>query len=188
MKLLSTPKDWAALRASSQGDFRKIFHNHRNVRPMKVKLLVTTITLAMVGACAQIPKPPASAETQPVAAVSATDDVFTVETDSNKAIISPAFFQRVVNEDPSKLAIIDVRSLEQCKVATWPDAQCIPLEEIENHLASLPANKPVVFTCTTGSKAGKAFLLVRDKQIPGEFYLLNAEVEVVDGKIRLMDY
>jgi rhodanese-related sulfurtransferase len=110
---------------------------------------------------------------------------FVVETAKDKEVISTPFFERIVKEDPAKLTIIDVRKIEQCRAGTWPGAQCIPLAELEGRLASLPKDKPIVFTCGTGAQASMAHDLFTEKKMPGEAYILDAEVEVVDGKARI---
>lgn len=110
---------------------------------------------------------------------------FIVETTKDKEVISTPFFERIVKEDPTKLTIIDVRKLEQCQAGTWPGAQCIPLAELEGKLASLPKDKPIVFTCGTGAQASMAHDLFTEKKMPGAAYILDAEVEVVDGKARI---
>ena len=81
---------------------------------------------------------------------------FMVETAKDKEIISTPFFERVIKEDPSKLTIIDVRKAEACKAGTWPGAQCIPYDQLEGKLASLPKGKPIVFTCATGAQSSMA--------------------------------
>jgi rhodanese-related sulfurtransferase len=110
---------------------------------------------------------------------------FMVETAKDKEVISTPFFERVVKEDPSKLTIIDVRKPEQCKAGTWPGAQCIPLAELEGKLASLPKGKPIIFTCATGAQSSMAHDLFLEKKTPGEAYILDAEVELADGKLRI---
>lgn len=110
---------------------------------------------------------------------------FMVETTKDKEVISTSFFERIVREDPTKLTIIDVRKLEQCMAGTWPGAQCIPLSELAGKIASLPRDKPIVFTCGTGAQASMAHDLFTEQKIPGEAYILDAEVEVVDGKARI---
>ncbi len=120
------------------------------------------------------------------AAPAAAGGAFKVEVSpKDKTVISTAFFERIVREDPSKLTIIDVRKIEQCKAGTWPGAQCIPYAELEGKLASLPKDKPIVFTCGTGAQASMAHDLYTEKKMPGEAYILDAEVEVVDGKARI---
>lgn len=120
----------------------------------------------------------------PVAAApAASGGAFKVETGKDKDLISTAFFERVIKEDPSRLTIIDVRKAEACKAGTWPGAQCIPLAELEAKLPSLPKGKPIVFTCATGAQSSMAHDLFLEKKTPGEAYILDAEVELADGKI-----
>lgn len=142
------------------------------------------------------PATPAAAAT-PVAAVSQAMQTatvtttmgaaskFTVETAKDKEIISTPFFERILKEDPSKLTIIDVRKAETCKAGTWPGAQCIPYEQLEGKLASLPKDKPIVFTCASGAQSSMAHDLFLEKKTPGEAYILDAEIEITDGKIRI---
>jgi len=119
------------------------------------------------------------------AAPAATGGAFKVETGKDKEVISTAFFERIVKEDPSKFTIIDVRKAETCKAGTWPTAQCIPYDQLEGKLASLPKNKPIVFTCATGAQSSMAFDLWLEKKTPGEAYILDAEIVVTDGKISI---
>jgi rhodanese-related sulfurtransferase len=110
---------------------------------------------------------------------------FMVETAKDKEVISTPFFERTIKSDPSKLTIIDVRKAEACKAGTWPGAQCIPLAELEGKLASLPKDKPIVFTCATGAQSSMAHDLFLEKKTPGEAYILDAEVELVNGKLQI---
>lgn len=118
-------------------------------------------------------------------AAAGTAGKFMVQTAKDKEIISTPFFENVVKTDPAKLTIIDVRRLEQCKAGTWPGAQCIPLADLEGKLASLPKDKPIVFTCATGAQSSMAHDLFLEKKAQGEAYILDAEVEVVGGKIQI---
>jgi len=132
------------------------------------------------------PAAAAPAATAPAAAApAAAGGAFKVETGKDKEVISTAFFERIVKEDPTKFTIIDVRKADTCKTGTWPTAQCIPYEQLEGKLASLPKNKPIVFTCATGAQSSMAFDLWLEKKTPGEAYILDAEIEMVDGKIRI---
>lgn len=110
---------------------------------------------------------------------------FMVETAKDKEVISTPFFENVIKTDPAKLTIIDVRKIEACKAATWPGATCIPLAELEAKLPSLPKDKPIVFTCATGAQSSMAHDLFLEKKTPGEAYILDAEIEVTNGKIQI---
>ncbi len=134
---------------------------------------------AVKPAAAMAPAAPAAQAAAPAAA----GGKFRVETAKDKELISTPFFERVIKEDPSKLTIIDVRRADACKAGTWPGAQCIPYTELEGKLASLPKDKPIVFTCATGAQSSMAHDLFLEKKTPGEAYILDAEIEVIDGKI-----
>jgi rhodanese-related sulfurtransferase len=140
-----------------------------------------TPAAAPAPAPAAAPAAAAPAATAPVAAGGA----FKVVTTKDKEIISTPFFESVVREDPTKLTIIDVRKIEQCKAGTWPGALCIPLAELEGKLASLPQGKPIVFICATGAKSSMAHDLFLEKKMPGEAYILDAEIEMVGGKLQI---
>jgi rhodanese-related sulfurtransferase len=132
------------------------------------------------------PATPAAAAAPAVAAApAAAGGAFKVETAKDKEVISTPFFERTVKSDPSKLTIIDVRKAEACKAGTWPGATCIPLAELEGKLASLPKGKPIVFTCATGAQSSMAHDMFLEKKTPGEAYILDAEVELVNGKLQI---
>lgn len=139
-------------------------------------------------AAANKDKPAAAAPAAAPAAAAApvaAGGAFKVVTAKDKEVISTPFFESVINSDPSKLTIVDVRKAEQFKAGSWPGAINIPLEGLEGKLASIPKGKPVVFTCATGSQASMAFDMYQEKKMPGEAYILDAEVEVVGGKIKI---
>lgn len=129
--------------------------------------------------------PAAAAPAAQAAAPAAAGGAFKVVTAKDKEVISTPFFESVISSDPSKLTIVDVRKAEQFAGGSWPGAINIPLEGLEGKLASIPKGKPIVFTCATGSQASMAFDMYQEKKMPGEAYILDAEVEVVGGKIRV---
>ncbi|MCS6785727.1 MAG: rhodanese-like domain-containing protein [Thiobacillaceae bacterium] len=132
------------------------------------------------------PAAAASAPAAPAAPAAAAGGAFKVETGKDKEVISTAFFERIMRESPDKLTVIDVRKLDQCKAGTWPGALCIPYEELERKLPTLPKDKPIVFVCGTGAKASMAYDLWLEKKTPGEAYILDAESEFVDGRMRIV--
>ena len=131
------------------------------------------------------PAAAAPATTAVAAAPVTTGGAFKIETAKDKELISTPFFERVIKEDPSRLTIIDVRKAEACQAGTWPGASCIPLAELEAKLPSLPKDKPIVFTCATGAQSSMAHDLFLEKKTPGEAYILDAEVELVNGKLQI---
>ena len=149
---------------------------------------VRTYTEGYPGWAAANKAKPAAAAAAPAAAAAApaaAGGAFKVETAKDKEVISTPFFERIISSDPSKFTIVDVRKAEQFAGGSWPGAINIPLEGLEGKLASIPKNKPIVFTCATGSQASMAFDMYQEKGNKNEAYILDAEVEVVGGKIRV---
>jgi hypothetical protein len=76
-----------------------------------------------------------------------------IEQGKEKGTITVASFERILKENPSQIAIIDVRDEKDVKKGTFPGATNIPVGDIEKKLAELPKDKPIVFTCSTGARA-----------------------------------
>lgn len=80
-----------------------------------------------------------------------------IEPGKDKGSISTASFERILKENPSQIVVIDVRDEKDVKRGTFPGAINIPINELEKKLTDLPKNKPVVFVCSTGARAGEAY-------------------------------
>jgi len=127
---------------------------------------------------------PAAQAAAPAAAPAAAGK-FRVETAKDKEIISTPFFERVIKENPAQFTIVDVRRAEQFNAGSWPGAIGIPFAELEGKLASLPKDKPIIFTCSSGAQSSMAHDLFLEKGYKNEAYILDAEVELADGKLRV---
>ncbi|MBI4754643.1 MAG: rhodanese-like domain-containing protein [Betaproteobacteria bacterium] len=112
----------------------------------------------------------------PVAAASA------IEPGKEKGSISVASFERILRENPSQIAIIDVRDDKDVKKGTFPGAANIPINDLEKKLASLPKDKPIVFTCSTGARSGEAYDTVKLLDGKIQAYFLDADVSFADGR------
>jgi rhodanese-related sulfurtransferase len=99
-----------------------------------------------------------------------------IEAGKEKGSISTSSFERIMKENPSQILVVDVRDEKEVQKGTFPGALNIPLNELEKKLASLPKDKPVVFTCSTGARSGEAFDTV--KMLAGDIkaYFLDADV------------
>jgi rhodanese-related sulfurtransferase len=99
-----------------------------------------------------------------------------IEAGKEKGSISTASFERIMKDNPSQIVVIDVRDEKDVKKGTFPGALNIPLNDLEKKLASLPKDKPVVFTCATGARSGEAYDTV--KMLAGDIkaYFLDADV------------
>ncbi|MEW6164872.1 MAG: rhodanese-like domain-containing protein [Pseudomonadota bacterium] len=105
-----------------------------------------------------------------------------IESGKEKGSISVPSFERILKESPAQILVVDVRDEKDVKKGTFTGAINIPINDLEKKLSSLPKDKPVVFTCGTGARAGEAYDTV--KMLAGDIkaYFLDAEVSC-DGNI-----
>lgn len=91
-------------------------------------------------------------------------------------------FEKYLNEGKPAILLVDVRPAAEFKAGSLPGAINITVDQLESKLAQLPKDKPVVFFCTTGARAGEAYYLVKDKDPKAtNFYYLEAEISFKDG-------
>lgn len=84
-----------------------------------------------------------------------------IEPGKEKGSISVASFKRIVKENPSQIAIVDVRDDREFKKGSFPGAINLPVGDVEKKMSSLPKDKPVVFVCPTGARSGEAYDTVK---------------------------
>ncbi|MDK9702936.1 MAG: rhodanese-like domain-containing protein [Sulfuritalea sp.] len=84
-----------------------------------------------------------------------------IEPGKEKGSISVASFQRIVKENPSQIAIVDVRDEREFKKGSFPGAINMPVGDVEKKMGDLPKDKPVVFVCPTGARSGEAYDTVK---------------------------
>jgi rhodanese-related sulfurtransferase len=124
---------------------------------------------------------PAAAPAAPAAAPAAARTAgaaagLAIEAGKEKGSISVPSFERIMKENPAQIVVIDVRDEKDVKKGTFPGAINIPINDLEKKLATLPKDKPVVFTCATGARSGEAYDTV--KLLAGDIkaYFLDADV------------
>lgn len=89
-----------------------------------------------------------------------------------------AVFEKALKDDPQSLEIIDVRDPDEYAAGHIPSARNIPVGELEKHMSELPADKPVVFVCSTGARSGESFYMMQDKKPDMKnVYYLEAQVK-----------
>ena len=62
----------------------------------------------------------------------------------------PVISWRELVEEKDKVMLIDTRTPEEFSFGTIPGAVNIPLDEMREHLAEIPTDKPVVLFCAVG--------------------------------------
>ncbi len=71
-------------------------------------------------------------------------------------------FASILANNPESILLVDVRDPDEFKKGSFKTAVNIPVENLEKKINDLPADKPVVFVCTTGARSGEAFYMAKD--------------------------
>lgn len=86
-------------------------------------------------------------------------------------------FEMLLKENAGKALLVDVRDeSEVARDGTFKDAIVIPVAELGKKLASLPKDRPIVFFCSTGGRAGEAYDTVTMLGDGVSAFFLDAEV------------
>jgi len=99
--------------------------------------------------------------------IQAGPDGDTITVESFKAILADA---------PGAILIVDVRDAGEFEAGSFPGAVNIPVDEIEDRVAELPDDRPIVFVCSTGARSGEAYDIVQLEREELKTYFLDAEV------------
>ncbi len=102
----------------------------------------------LYGAAAPAATGGAEASAKPAAAI---------EPGKEKGTISVASFERIMKENPDSLLLVDVRDAKEFRNGAIKGAVNIPIGDLEKQIATLPKDKPIVFLCGTGARAGEAY-------------------------------
>ncbi len=86
-------------------------------------------------------------------------------------------FNNIVKNAPDNVLFVDVRDPKEFKSGSFKNAVNIPTEELEMKLASMKADKPIIYVCGTGARSGEAYYMTLDKRPD------IVEVYYVDGEM-----
>ena len=78
---------------------------------------------------------------------------------------------------PDSDHLIDVRDPGEYDTAHMPGVKNIPVEELEDQVAGLPSDKPLVFVCATGARSSEAYDIVKMTRPDMNVLYLDAEVD-----------
>ena len=102
-----------------------------------------------------------------------------MKTGKAEGTIDPALFKQILAQDPSRLLLIDVRDNKEYAKGTLKTAINIPVDDLEEKIATLPADKPIVFVCGTGARSGESYYMVKDLRPElKEVYYLDGELTI----------
>jgi len=109
-----------------------------------------------------------------------------IETGDEPDTISFESFRNIVKNSPDDVYIIDVRDLVEFKTGSFPTAIHMSVDEVEEKVAELPTDKPMIFVCSTGARSGEAYDIVKMAREELKAYFLDASVtHAKDGTYKL---
>ena len=95
--------------------------------------------------------------------------------------ITVASFEEIMKNAPDSVYLYDVRDAKEYAKGTMPGAVNLPVEELEDQIASLPTDKPIIFVCATGARSGEAYDIVKLVKEDMKVFFLDAEVTYKGG-------
>jgi len=111
---------------------------------------------------------------QPVAEHAGTAAV--VKPGETEGSIDIASFINIIETAPERILLIDVRDPDEYAAGHLKTAINIPLDELEEKIATLPPDKTIVFVCTSGARAGESYFMVQDlRPMIHNVYYLEAD-------------
>jgi rhodanese-related sulfurtransferase len=120
-------------------------------------------------------------------AASKTVAATAIKAGEEEGSIDHAEFKRLVSESPDSIYLVDVRDADEYKKGSLKAAVNIPIDDLEDKIKALPADKPVVFICGTGARSGEAFYMVQDvrPELKNVFYIDGEMTIKKDGSFTL---
>jgi len=85
-------------------------------------------------------------------------------------------FKQVIGQAPDSVHMIDVRDAGEYTKAHFKNVKNIPVEELEDQVADLPSDKPIIFVCATGARSSEAYDIVKMTREDMKVFYLDAEI------------
>lgn len=117
---------------------------------------------------AYAPKPAAAAPKAGAVAITTGK-----ETDT----ITVASFEEILKVAPESVLMLDVRDPSEFEGGHFKPAVNMTVDEVEEKVAELPTDRPIVFVCSTGTRSAEAFDIVKMARNDVEVYFLDAYVD-----------
>ena len=101
-----------------------------------------------------------------------------VKAGGEEGSIDLATFKNIIKDNPQSIYLVDVRDPDEFAAGHFQTAVNIPVDQLEGKIGDLPADKPIVFVCSTGARSGESYYMLQDlKPDLKKVYYLEAEVE-----------
>ena len=105
-----------------------------------------------------------------------------------KGSITPASFEKILKEAPDGIMIVDVRDSVEFANGSFKNAVNIPINTLEKKIGTLPADKPIVFFCSSVARGGEAYDMVQLLRPELKAYFLNGAVKFAkDGSHTIVE-
>lgn len=141
--------------------------------PIK-KVLVSGLFGVLLAVFGAAEPPPAAAQTNP--------GKVAIEPGKTQGSVGVDSFNRILAEGAKSVYLIDASSAREFAAGSIKGATNLPLNKIDDQLAGLPNDKPIIFFCATGSRASEAYETVKQARKDIEVYFLDAQVQIrADG-------
>jgi predicted sulfurtransferase len=92
----------------------------------------------------------------------AAADTVAVKAGEMEGSIDLERFKTILNDHPESIMLVDTRDADEFAKGHFNTAVNIPVGNLEDKISELPADKPVVFVCSTGARSGEAYYMVQD--------------------------
>jgi rhodanese-related sulfurtransferase len=105
-----------------------------------------------------------------------------------KGTITAASFEKILKETPNSIVLVDVRDPLEFAAGSFKNAINIPADSLSKKVDTLPADKPIVFFCSTGARSGEAYDIVQLLRPELKAYFFSGKVKFAgDGSYTIID-
>jgi rhodanese-related sulfurtransferase len=98
-----------------------------------------------------------------------------------KGTITTASFEKILKEAPDSILIVDVRDALEFASGSFKNAINIPADTLSKKVGTLPADKPIIFFCSTGARSGEAYDIVQLLRPELKAYFLSGKVKFAEN-------
>lgn len=80
----------------------------------------------------------------------------------DEGVLSVEDFKKILEEKADSIMLIDVRDKDEFAAGHFKTAVNMTVDEVEKKIKTLPADKMIVFVCSTGARSGEAYYMLQD--------------------------
>jgi len=105
-----------------------------------------------------------------------------------KGSITAASLEKILKEAPDSIVLVDVRDPLEFSAGSFKNAINIPADTLSKKADTLPADKPIIFFCSTGARSGEAYDIVQVLRPELKAYFFNGKVKFAgDGSYTIIE-